>query len=97
MGAAVERAQRALSQHGQSVIRRILDSEDFGDWFTPELCEQEQHIRNNPSPGTCQKCESPTATAPECAHFRSDLPASDQSHSIINIASQLLSRLAMRC
>jgi hypothetical protein len=46
MDEAVEWLKRAPFENGEEVeIRRILEAEDFGGEFTPELREQEQRLR----------------------------------------------------
>ena len=46
MDEAVEWLKRAPLENGEEVeIRRILEAEDFGAEFTPELREQEQRLR----------------------------------------------------
>ncbi|MDQ3866501.1 MAG: YciI family protein [Actinomycetota bacterium] len=42
---AVEWLKRAPFQEGTVEIRQVLEEEDFGDEFTPELREQERRIR----------------------------------------------------
>jgi hypothetical protein len=42
---AVEWLKRAPFQEGEVEIRPILEEEDFGEEFTPELREQERRIR----------------------------------------------------
>ena len=45
MDEAVEWLKRAPFQEGTVEIRQVLDEEDFGEEFTPELREQERRIR----------------------------------------------------
>jgi hypothetical protein len=45
MDEAVEWLKRAPFQEGVVEIRPVLEEEDFGEEFTPELREQEQRIR----------------------------------------------------
>jgi hypothetical protein len=42
---AVEWLKRAPFQEGTVEIRQVLEEEDFGEEFTPELREQERRIR----------------------------------------------------
>jgi hypothetical protein len=44
---AVEWLKRAPFQEGEVEIRPILEEEDFGEEFTPELREQERRIREH--------------------------------------------------
>jgi hypothetical protein len=45
MDEAVEWLKRAPFQEGTVEIRQVLEEEDFGEEFTPELREQERRIR----------------------------------------------------
>ena len=45
MDEAVEWLKRAPFQEGTVEIRQVLDEEDFGEEFTPELREQERRLR----------------------------------------------------
>ena len=42
---AIEWLKRAPFQEGEVEIRPVLETEDFGDEFTPELREQERRVR----------------------------------------------------
>lgn len=45
MDEAIEWIQRSPFQDGEIEIRPIFEMEDFGEAFTPELREQEEHLR----------------------------------------------------
>lgn len=50
MDEAIEWLKRAPFDHGAEVeIRRVLEAEDFGDEFTPDLREQERKVREQAS------------------------------------------------
>ena len=42
---AIEWAKRSPVKEGQVELRQLFEAEDFGDEYTPELCEQEENLR----------------------------------------------------
>src|SRR5690606_7291301 len=62
MDEAIEWLQRAPFQDCEIEIRTVFEAEDFGAEFTPELSEQEEHLRQQPTAGTLDSLRRLTAT-----------------------------------